>query len=185
MSNKPKAKSPKPKATIEDLYQQIAQLTEALQHERADAENIRRRHDEQIAGLREMVKASMVRELLPVIDNIDRAITHCPPPSTDGSQSKAWEDWAKGVVGVKVQFDQVLQTLGVERIKTVGEPFDPHLHEAISMDDTGGHHEIVSEELQTGYVLGDNIIRHAMVKVRTESAHQKASSKKQEGEMEK
>jgi len=168
MSNKPKAKSPKPKVTVEDLYQQIGQLTEALQHERADAENIRRRHDEQIAGLSEMVKASMVRELLPVIDNIERAIAHSPQSTVHSPQLKIWEDWAKGVVGVKVQFDQVLQTLGVERIKTVGKPFDPHLHEAISMDDTGGHHEIVSEELQTGYVLGDNIIRHAMVRVKKE-----------------
>jgi len=168
MSDKPKNKSPKPKVTVEDLYQQISQLTEALQHERADAENIRRRHDEQIASLREMVKMSVVRELLPVIDNIERAITHCPPPTAENPLSKAWEDWAKGVVGIKVQFDQVLQTLGVERIKTVGEAFDPHLHEAISMDDSGGHHETVSEELQTGYVLGDNIIRHAMVRVKKE-----------------
>lgn len=158
----------KPLSELPELHKKIDELTEALQHERADAENIRRRHDEQIAGLREMVKASMVRELLPVIDNIERAIAHSPQSTVHSSQLKIWEDWAKGVVGVKVQFDQVLQTLGVERIKTVGEAFDPHLHEAISMDDTGGHHEIVSEELQTGYVLGDNIIRHAMVRVKKE-----------------
>lgn len=149
----------------------IKDLTEALQRERADAENIRRRHTEQISSLKEMVKANVVHELLPVIDNIDRALAHLPKSrssqlTTDSSQLKTWEDWAKGVLGVKAQFDKVLQDIGVERIKTVGEVFDPHLHEAIHMEDGDGHVEVISEELQPGFKLGDEVIRHAMVKVK-------------------
>ena len=58
--------------------------------------------------------------------------------------------------------------MGVSRITTVGEVFNPQLHEAVSMEDGDGTKEVVSEELQAGYVLGDQVIRHAMVKVRME-----------------
>ncbi len=64
------------------------------------------------------------------------------------------------------QFEKVLAGLGVEKIKTVGEVFNPHLHEAVSMDEGEGDQEIVSEELQPGYTLGDDVIRHAMVRVK-------------------
>jgi len=141
------------------LQQQIAELTEALQRERADATNIRRRHDEQIAGLKNMVKASVVRDLLPVIDNFERALKHVP-------EDLAENDYIKGVQGVVKQFEKTLADLGVERIATVGQPFDPRYHEAVSMEEGDGTEEIVSEELQAGYKLGDEVIRHAMVRVK-------------------
>ena len=80
---------------------------------------------------------------------------------------KKYDDFVKGVQGVVKQFEKTLADMGVERIKTVGEPFDPRYHEAISMDeDSEGEHEVVSEELQPGYRLGDEVIRHAMVRVK-------------------
>jgi molecular chaperone GrpE len=60
-----------------------------------------------------------------------------------------------------------LADLGVERIKTVCEPFDPVYHEAISAEDGEGTTEVVSEELQSGYTMGDEVLRHAMVRVTT------------------
>jgi len=153
-----KAKKVNPKLAA--LEQQIADLTEALQRERADATNIRRRHDEQIAGLKSMVKANVIRDLLPVIDNFERALKHVPK-ELEGNE------YVKGVQGVVKQFEQVLAGLGVEKIKTTGEAFDPKFHEAVSMDeDSEGETEIVSEELQSGYAIGDEIIRHAMVRVK-------------------
>lgn len=140
------------------LERQVAELTEALQRERADVLNIRRRHDEQIAGLKNVIKASVVRDLLPVIDNFERALKHVPDELKDN-------DYVKGVQGVVKQFEKTLTDLGVTRIKTVGEPFDPTWHEAISMEDGEGTKEVVSEELQAGYALGDEVIRHAMVRV--------------------
>jgi len=148
---------------VEDLQLQIDQLTEALQRERADATNIRRRHDEQIAGFQTIVKANVVRELLPVIDNFERALKHVPADLADN-------DYIKGVQGVVKQFEKTLQDMGVQRIKTVGEVFDPRYHEAVSMDDGDGTVEVVSEELQAGYILGDEVIRHAMVRVKMEAA---------------
>ena len=141
------------------LEQQIAELTEALQRERADATNIRRRHEEQVAGLKSMVKAGVVRDLLPVIDNFERALKHVPK-ELEGN------DYIKGVQGVVKQFEKTLADVGVERIKTVGEPFDPMYHEAISMEEGKGTTEVVSEELQAGYKIGDEVIRHAMVRVK-------------------
>ncbi len=70
--------------------------------------------------------------------------------------------WAASIDAIRAQFDKVLSNLGVERFESVGQPFDPHLHEAISMD---GGDEIVIEELQAGYKMGPAILRHAMVKV--------------------
>lgn len=151
------------KPTIKDLEQQVGELTEALQRERADVINVRRRHDEQMASLKNMVKANVVRELLPVIDNFERALKHVP-------KDLAGNDYVKGVQGVVKQFEDTLKQIGVERIKTVGQVFDPRLHEAISMEEGDGTAEKISEELQSGYQLGDDIIRHAMVKVKMEKA---------------
>jgi molecular chaperone GrpE len=148
-----------PQVDTEDLEQQIAELTEALQRERADATNIRRRHDEQVAGLKDVIKASVIRDLLPVIDNFERALKHVPTELEDN-------DYIKGVQGVVKQFEKTLEQMGVARIKTVGSPFDPRVHEAVSMEEGEGIEEVVSEELQAGYQLGDEVIRHAMVRVK-------------------
>lgn len=147
------------KHTQEELEQKIAELTEALQRERADIINVRRRHDEQIASLKTIVKASVVRDLLPVVDNFERALKHVP-------DDLKGNDYIKGVQGVVKQFEKTLEEVGVTRIKTVGEVFDPVLHEAVSMEDGDGATEVVSEELQAGYKLGDEIIRHAIVRVK-------------------
>jgi len=145
-------------ATVE-LQQQIAELTEALQRERADAMNMRRRHDEDMAGLRTRTKAVVIKDLLPIIDNFERALKHVPKELENNA-------YVKGVTTIVKQFEKTLGNMGVERIKTVGEPFDPHLHEAVSAEEGDGDQEIVSEELQSGYRIGDSVIRHAMVRVK-------------------
>ncbi len=143
----------------EALLQQIAELTAALQRERADAVNLRRRHEAQVASLRTSVAAGVVHKLLPVIDNFERALKHVPTDLTDN-------DYVKGVAGVVKQFEKSLADLGVQRIKTVGEPFNPHLHEAVTMEEGEDGQEVVTEELQPGYIIGDEVIRHAMVRVK-------------------
>jgi molecular chaperone GrpE len=147
-------------AKIKLLETQINDLTEALQRERADATNIRRRHDEEIDNLRTNVKLHVVRDLLPVVDNLELALKHVPKELTDN-------DYVKGVQSIVKQFQTTLEKIGVSRIKTVGEKFDPELHEAISVEEGDGKNEIVSEELQSGYLLGDKVIRHAMVRVKS------------------
>lgn len=142
---------------IEQLSRQVAELTEALQRERADAANIRRQHDQQISSLKQILTVQVIEELLPVIDNFERALKHVPADLVDNA-------YVKGVQGVVKQFESTLSSMGVQRIATVGQTFDPHLHEAVSAEGDGDT-EQVSEELQAGYQLGDHVIRHAMVKV--------------------
>ena len=149
----------KDSAKSSTLQQQVDELTAALQRERADSENIRRRHSDEIAQLRTSVKSLVIKDLLPVIDNFERALKHVPKDLENN-------DYIKGIQGIVKQFEGTLGKLGVERIKTVGEVFDPHLHEAVSMDEGEGSQEVVSEELQAGYKIGDDVIRHAMVRVR-------------------
>jgi molecular chaperone GrpE len=139
---------------------QIQQLTDALQRERADVSNVRRQHEEQMSGLRVIAKAKVIKDLLPVIDNFERALKHVPADLQEN-------DYVKGVQVVVRQFDDTLSAIGVTRIETVDAPFDPRYHEAVSMEDGEGNEEVVCEELQAGYKIGEDVIRHAMVRVTT------------------
>lgn len=155
-----------------ELEHRISELTEALQRERADSINLRRRVEEDKIRLAGLYKAKVIRELLPALDNLERALKHAP-------KDLAEHDYVKGVQSVAKQFEQNLAALGVEKIKTVGEKFDPDLHEAIHMEEGEGDQEIVSEELQPGYKIGDEVIRHAVVKVKMQSAPKPESEGRQ------
>jgi len=159
MSKAKAAGQSKPDPKLDQLKGQVQELTEALQRERADATNIRRRHEEELANLRTRLKSNVISDLLPVIDNLERSLKHVP-------QDLADNDYIKGIQSVVKQFEKTLADMGVERVKTVGEPFDPHLHEAVSLEEGDGPREIISQELQPGYRLGDDVIRHAMVRVK-------------------
>lgn len=159
MAKDKKQAEQQPDPRIGQLEAQVSDLTNALQRERADAINQRRRFDEQLAGVRVTVKSSVVAELLPVIDNFERALKHIPTELEHN-------DYVKGVQGVVKQFEKTLEAMDVERIATVGQPFDPNVHEAVSMEEGDGQQEIVSEELQAGYKIGSDVIRHAMVRVK-------------------
>jgi molecular chaperone GrpE len=144
------------KKAAEELAAENAQLNESLLRERADAENVRKRAEQERAQLANFFKGSAVKELLPVIDNFERAM-----------QQADDSEFAKGVSGINKQFMQALQKIGVTRIKTVGEHFDPNTMEAVTMEEGDGKEEIVSEELQSGYMLGNELLRPAMVRVKS------------------
>jgi molecular chaperone GrpE len=143
-----------------ELEQQIGELTQDLQRQRADFENYRKRVEVEKEQAKQTGKTQAVMKLLPVIDNIDRAVAHLPAEL----QGNAWAD---GVVKLSKHLDKMVGDLSLERIAIIpGETlFDPSLHEAIQMDDAEGDTEVVAEELQTGWKLGDTVIRPAMVKV--------------------
>ena len=154
-----KPKKPSKNIDVSTLEQQVADLTDALQRERADATNLRRRHEEQMSSLQTVVKANVIEQLLPIIDNFERSLKHVPTELSDN-------EYVKGVGRIIKQFEKTLGDMGVTRIETVDAPFDPLVHDAVSMDDSSeGQEEYVTEELQSGYRLGDNVIRHAMVRV--------------------
>ena len=138
----------------------IQELTADLQRVRADFENFRKRVevDKQQAEQRGAAKTAL--KLLPVIDTIERAIVHIPKDIVEHS-------WVQGVAGLIKQLDKALDGMDMKRIDAAkGTAFDPELHQAIQMDEEAeGDKEVIAEELQAGYMLGNDVIRHAMVKV--------------------
>lgn len=144
----------------DELEQQIGELTADLQRTRADFENYRKRVEQEKTAAKNAGQASAIMKLLPVIDNIERAIAHTPTELTDNK-------WAQGVAGLVKNLEKALEGLNVQRIVAApGTKFDPELHEAIQFDEEAeGEQEVIAEELQAGYLLGGQPIRHAMVKV--------------------
>ena len=144
----------------EDLEQQLGELTQDLQRTRADFENFRKRVESEKTMARESGQVSAIIKLLPVIDNIERAISHTPAELADNA-------WAQGIASLVKNLDKQLESMNVARIDSApGTPFNPELHEAIQFDeDAEGEHEVIAEELQAGYTLNGQPIRHAMVKV--------------------
>lgn len=156
MADKPKQTSKKELA----FEQALSELTGDLQRTRADFENHRKRSDLEKAAAREAGQASAILKLLPVIDNIERAIAYMPVELQDNA-------WAQSVAGLVKNLEKSLDSLNLKRIDaSPGVAFDPELHEAIQFDeDATGEHEVIESELQAGYTLKGHVIRHAMVKV--------------------
>lgn len=144
----------------DELEQQIAELTGDLQRTRADFENYRKRVEMEKTAAREAGQSTAILKLLPVIDNIERAVMHVPQDLTENK-------WAQGVAGLAKNLDKSLEALNLKRIEaSEGTEFNPELHEAIQFDeDAEGEKEVIATELQAGYLLNGRPIRHAMVKV--------------------
>jgi len=155
------------KTASDELQARIEELTADLQRLQAEFANYKRREGEAKAELLEMAKREVVTLLLPVIDNFERAMKHHPVPELENlsGEGDAKLEWMRGINKIYQQFEKALDNLGIQRIPTVGQPFDHNLHEAVSMEDGDGSREVVTEELQAGYRMGDTVIRHAMVKV--------------------
>jgi molecular chaperone GrpE len=143
-----------------EIDQRIDELTEHLQRTRADFENYIKRSDAEKAAARNAGQASAILKLLPVIDNIERAIVHIPAELKDNS-------WVQGIEGLVKNLEKLLEELNLKRIDAKpGTPFNPDLHDAVLIDDNSdGEHEIIAEEMQPGYTLNGHPIRHSMVKV--------------------
>ena len=143
-----------------ELEQQNGELLQDLQRVRADFENYRKRVEAEKQSARQAGVSSATVKLLPVIDNIERAISHMPAELQDNS-------WAKGVSGLVKNLEKSLSDLGLTRIDAKkGVIFNPDLHDAIQFDEEAeGEHEVIAEELQAGYMLDSAVLRSSMVKV--------------------
>lgn len=138
----------------------IAELTGDLQRVRADFENYRKRAESEREMARANGKVQAVTALLPVIDNIERAIAH-RPKELEGNT------WADGVASLVKNLEKSLESLNLRRIDAKeGTIFNPEVHEAVQFDeDADGEQEVIAEELQSGYKLGNDVLRPSIVKV--------------------
>ncbi len=144
----------------EELENQVAELTADLQRTRADFENYRKRSEADKAATYQHGQSAAILKLLPVIDNIERAVAYLPAELKDNK-------WAQGIAGLVKNLEKALEGLNLKRIDAKeGADFNPDLHEAIQFDEEAeGDKEVVAAELQAGYTLSGQPIRHAMVKV--------------------
>jgi molecular chaperone GrpE len=145
---------------VEVLGQQVTELTLDLQRTRADFENYRKRVDAEKVAARESGQANAILKLLPVIDNIERAIAYTPEELKENT-------WVQSVANLIKHLEKSLESLNLARIDaSPGVAFNPELHEAIQFDEEAqGETEVIAESLQSGYTLNGQVIRHAMVKV--------------------
>lgn len=151
---------------LEDLKAQLDEKTKKCdeyfslaQRMAAEFENYKRRTAREKEALYVDATSDVVAAFLPVIDNLERAV-QAAAKEGDGQSLK------EGIELVLKQINDVLKNLGVEEIKSVGEKFDPQLHNAVMHvdDDTQSENSIV-EEFRKGYMIKDRVIRHSMVKV--------------------
>lgn len=120
----------------------------------AEFENFKKRSNKEREGLYSSVMGEVVLQILPVIDNLEKAV-----------ESKTEDqDYKNGIILVLEQLKETLKKNGVTEIEAVGKPFDPSLHEAISMvEDPNLGEKIVQQEYRKGYMIGDKVLRHSMV----------------------
>lgn len=155
--------------TEENSEQEIFQCTEQLEREKAklaqqllrlkaDFENFRRRTKNQMESIQLDANEKLLKDLLPVLDNFERALKAA-------GDSNADDPFFQGVKMVYQGLMSVLGNHGLKTIEAVGEPFDPNFHEAVAMEGQSEDALVVLAQAQTGYVLHDKVLRHTKVLV--------------------
>ena len=167
----PEAEVAAPEAAGEDRAQALEAELEALRAEHeslrsqymriaADFDNFRKRQSRDQDDLRLQITCSTLSEILPVVDNFERARQQLDP------QAEEAQTIHRSYQGLYKQLVEVFKQLGVSPMRVEGEPFDPSLHEAVLREPSEEHHEdVVIAELQRGYHLNGRVLRHALVKV--------------------
>lgn len=141
------------------LKAELERMKDKMMRHAAEFDNYKKRTAKERDELYAMGVCDTVEKILPVRDNLERAVT-----AADGAGGE--ETLADGVKMILKQLDDVLSAIGVEAIKTVGETFDPEKHNAVMHEENGEYGEnTVSEELMKGYMYKDKVVRHSMVKV--------------------
>lgn len=153
---KKEKKKSKKESEVTQLKEQLSAKDDLLKRTAAEFDNYKKRTEREKSGVAEFAKAGVIKKLLPIIDNIDRA--------SAAEQGSA--EYIKGIEMIVKQFVSLKDSLEIECIAKEGDVFDPSLHDAVMHieDDTLGDN-VIAEVLQQGYKLGETVIRPAMVKV--------------------
>lgn len=160
-SNHKKGKKEKFKSKIEELEQQIKELEEKSLRDKAEMINYRKRKDEEMSRILKYSNEDIVKQILPVVDNFERAIK-MDDQKLDDQVSKFLE----GFKMIYCNLVSILEDFDVKAIDGANKPFDPTYHEAVLTEKVEGVEPgMVIEVLQKGYLLKDKVIRPAMVKV--------------------
>jgi molecular chaperone GrpE len=160
---------------LQNLQQEISHFRELYLRKLADFDNYRKRQEREMVEFRRYSNAELMRDCLPVLDNLERALT---APGGDGKGLR------EGVELVLRQFREILGRHGLSEVDPIDQPFDPALHEAIQRYEVAGVQDpTVVQVLQKGYRLGERLVRPALVivAVRSGAAAQTAPEGASEG----
>lgn len=152
------------RAELKRLEAEVKELRDSVARRQADFENYRKRTDRERAATYNRVVADIAAKLLPVLDNLKRALE--TEASVEAAESDEFRHFLSGVDLVYKQLAGVLDALGVKPVLAEGEQFDPHLHEAVVTEPTDEFEpDTVMQEIVRGFTIGDKLIRPALVKV--------------------
>ncbi len=152
-------------AEIERLQVEVAEQQDKYQRAVADLANYRRRKELESSRLIQQARDNVLSKFLPVVDDFERAIQ---TSETDHSN----EDWVEGFRLIEKKLWSVFEAEGVRPMTSVGQLFDPKLHDAVMVDSDSADPDTVVEEFQRGYFIGDRVLRPAVVKVGSNTAQE-------------
>jgi molecular chaperone GrpE len=156
MAGKKKCKKCEEEAAA--LKAQLEEMTEQAKRAMADLTNFKRRTEEDQHNFVAFALNGVMTELLPILDSLQRAIQHIP------EDSEAGKEFGKGIIQISDHFQTALQKNGLAEINAQpGTPFDPNFHEALLQGE--GKKDVILEEFEKGYMLGERVLRPAKVKV--------------------
>lgn len=148
-----------PESELEKLKIKSQEYLDGWRRAKADYLNLKKEAEKQSREMIGFANAALLSELLPIFDHFKLALKHVPKDQKD-------VDWVAGFGHIKNQFDEFFKKIGIEEIKTVGEKFNPELHEAIvSEKHKGVATGVIFEEVKSGYSLYGKVINPAQVKV--------------------
>jgi len=154
------------RAELKRIEAENAEFKDLIARRQADFENYRKRVDRERNETYNRVVADVAAKLLPVVDNLKRALD--AEATVEAAESDEFRHFLSGVDLINKQLNGVLDALGIKPVAAVGEQFNPHVHEAVVTEPTDDYApDTVMQELVTGYRLGDKLIRPALVKVAT------------------
>ena len=152
-----KERKSKKDAEIEKLKAELESKNDLLLRTAAEFDNFKKRTERERLSVAEYAKANVIKELLPILDNIGRA---------SALEDKQSPEYIKGIELIVKQFEGLSEKLGISLIANVGDTFDPNLHEAVMhVEDENLGENVIAQVLQQGYKIGDTVIRPAMVSV--------------------
>lgn len=141
---------------LEALKAELDQKADLLARTAAEFDNYKKRTERERVGISEFAKAEVLKKLLPILDNIDRA----------ANAESGTEEYLKGIELIIKQFSSLKEGLGLVEIAKKGDAFDPNFHDAVMhIEDESFGENVIAEVLQQGYKIGDTVIRAAMVQV--------------------
>jgi len=147
------------KAELDKKTKEAQEYYEKWLRTMAELDNLRKRTEKQQSEYLKFANEQLLKELLPVVDNLERAVNHAH------SSNNNMKSLLEGVELTLKMLHQCLEKFGVKPIKTVGEKFDPYIHEAVKIEERKDEEDMVVEEHQKGYLLHDRLLRPALVTV--------------------